>query len=64
MLGDFWGSVSLINPILYMVNAFRYGMVGITDINVAWSFIMVGLFSVVLFGVALRLLESGSRLRS
>jgi len=39
-------------------------MVGITDINVAWSFIMVGLFSVVLFGVALRLLEKGSRLRS
>jgi ABC-2 type transport system permease protein len=47
-----------------MVNAFRYGMVGITDINVAWSFIMVGLFSVLLFGVALRLLEKGSRLRS
>jgi len=64
MLGDFWGSVSLINPILYMVNAFRYGMVGITDINIAWSFIMVGLFSVVLFGVALRLLETGSMLRS
>jgi len=64
LLGDFWGSVSLINPILYMVNAFRFGMVGITDINVAYSFAMVALFSVVLFAVALRLLEKGSRLRS
>ena len=64
LLGDFWGSVSLINPILYMVNAFRYGMVGITDINIAVSFIMVGIFSLVLFAVALRLLERGSRLRS
>ncbi|MDA9094790.1 ABC transporter permease [Porticoccaceae bacterium] len=64
LLGDFWGSVSLINPILYMVNAFRYGMVGITDINIAWSFAMVGMFSALLFFVALNLLEKGSRLRS
>ena len=64
LLGDFWGSVSLINPILYMVNAFRYGMVGITDINIIWSFIMVGIFSIVMFLVALHLLEKGSRLRS
>ncbi|MBT7374832.1 MAG: ABC transporter permease, partial [Porticoccaceae bacterium] len=35
-----------------------------TDINVAYSFAMVALFSVVLFAVALRLLEKGSRLRS
>jgi ABC-2 type transport system permease protein len=64
LLGDFWGSVSLINPILYMVNAFRYGMVGITDIDITYSFAMVGLFSVVLFGAALQMLEKGSRLRS
>jgi ABC-2 type transport system permease protein len=43
LLGDFWGSVSLINPILYMVNAFRYGMVGITDIDITYSFAMVGI---------------------
>ena len=64
LLGDFWGSVSLINPILYMVNAFRYGMVGITDIDITYSFAMVGLFSVVLFAAALQMLEKGSRLRS
>ncbi len=64
LLGEFWGSLSLINPILYMVNAFRYGMVGITDIDVTYSFAMVGLFSILLFAVALHLLEKGSRLRS
>jgi ABC-2 type transport system permease protein len=54
----------MINPVLYMVNAFRYGIAGITDINIVWAFSMVGLFSVLLFFLALRLLETGSRLRS
>lgn len=64
LLSGFWKSLTLLNPILYMVNAFRYGMVGITDINIAGSFAMVGLFSAILFFVALWLLEKGSRLRS
>ena len=64
LLAGFWRSLTLLNPILYMVNAFRYGMVGITDINIMGSFAMVGLFSAVLFAVALWLLEKGSRLRS
>ena len=54
----------MFNPILYMVNAFRFGISGITDINIIWSFSMVGLASVVLFLFALHLLEKGSRLRS
>jgi ABC-2 type transport system permease protein len=64
LLSGIWQSISLFNPILYMVNAFRYGMVGITDINLVGSFAMVGLFSVILFFVALWLLEKGSRLRN
>jgi len=64
LLSDFWRNLSMINPVLYMVNAFRYGIAGITDINIFWSFGMVGLFSMVLFFSALRLLENGSRLRS
>jgi ABC-2 type transport system permease protein len=64
LLGDFWRDVSMFNPILYMVNAFRFGISGITDINIIWSFSMVGLASVILFLFALHLLEKGSRLRS
>jgi len=64
LLSDFWRNLSMINPVLYMVNAFRYGLAGITYINIVWSLSMVGLFSLVLFFSALRLLEKGSRLRS
>jgi ABC-2 type transport system permease protein len=64
MLSGFWQGLSMFNPILYMVNAFRYGMVGITDINIMTSFAMVGLFSAILFFVALWLLKNGSRLRN
>lgn len=64
LLGSFWGSVSLANPILYMVNAFRYGLTGITDINIVWAFAMLALFSAALFCWALYLLERGSKLRS
>ena len=64
LLGDFWRDISMFNPILYMVNAFRFGILGITDINIIWSFSMVGFASIILFLFALHLLEKGSRLRS
>jgi ABC-2 type transport system permease protein len=64
LLSEFWRNLSMINPVLYMVNAFRYGIAGITDIPIVWAFSMVGLFSLILFFLALRLLETGSRLRS
>jgi ABC-2 type transport system permease protein len=64
LLDPFWSNLSMINPVLYMVNAFRYGIIGITDIPIVWAFLIVGLFSTLLFFLALRLLEKGSRLRS
>ncbi|MGS2722234.1 ABC transporter permease [Porticoccus sp. GXU_MW_L64] len=64
LLPEFWQGVSMANPVLYMVNAFRYGLLGVSDINVTWAFAMVLLFTVVLFAVALYQLEKGSRLRS
>ncbi len=64
LLPEFWQNLSLANPILYMVNAFRYGVLGVSDIDVGWAFAMVILFSIALFNVALYQLERGSRLRS
>ena len=64
MLPTFWQKVSLVNPILYMVNAFRYGMLGVSDINIATAFGVIVLFCVVLFGVSLWLLERGAGLRT
>jgi ABC-2 type transport system permease protein len=64
MLPDFWEAVSHANPILYMVNAFRYGLLGITDVNLGIAFaVMVGL-AVVLAAVSLRLLSKGVGMRS
>ncbi len=64
LLPVFWQKVSLLNPVLYMVNAFRYGLLGISDIDVVWAFFMLALFIVGLTVYALHLLRNGKNLRS
>ncbi|MCP1313971.1 MULTISPECIES: ABC transporter permease [unclassified Halomonas] len=64
MLPDFWQGVSMLNPILYMVNVFRYGFLGVSDIPVGWALAAVFAFIVVLFTVALFMLERGRGIRS
>ena len=59
MLPDFWQNVSLVNPILYMINAFRYGLLGISDIDLTTAFIIIILFIAVLFAFAIHLLNKG-----
>lgn len=63
LLPDFWQAVSHINPILYMINAFRYGFLGISDINLGLSFVIILAFIVILFVTNLRLLNSGFGIR-
>jgi ABC-2 type transport system permease protein len=64
LLPEFWQGVSKLNPVLYMVNAFRYGFLGISDIDVTWAFTMITLFVVALFAFALHLLKTGKNLRA
>lgn len=63
MLPDFWVAVSKVNPILYMVNAFRYGVLGVSDISVGFAFLMISLFIAVAFSYSLYLLNTGKRIR-
>ncbi len=63
LLPEFWQKVSLANPILYMVNAFRYGFLGVSDINIAYAYAIVVLFMVGLFTVSLMLLNRGIGIR-
>jgi len=64
LLPPFWRSVSEANPILYMVNAFRYGLLGISDVSLVTAYaVMIGAI-VVLGAISLRLLEKGVGLRS
>jgi len=64
MLPEFWQWVSQLNPILYMVNTFRYGVLGVSDIDVGFALGMIGLFVVALSAIALHLLKIGRGIRS
>ena len=64
MLPPFWQTVSLGNPILYMINAMRYGMLGVSDIDLTTAFSIIILFVVVLFSYSLHLLNIGKGIRS
>jgi ABC-2 type transport system permease protein len=64
LLSPTWRTASKIDPILYMVNAFRYGFLGVSDISIGIAYGIIILFLVVLFGVALYLLNKGVGLRS
>ncbi|MCY4295508.1 MAG: ABC transporter permease, partial [Gammaproteobacteria bacterium] len=64
LLPPFWRVVSQLNPIFYMVNTFRYGILGTSDIDVAWAFAMLVLFIVLLYGVCIWLLRRGTGVRS
>lgn len=64
LLPSFWQGVSMINPILYMVNAFRYGILGVSDVDVRIALGMIFLFIIILTVVSLRLLKRGKGIRS
>ena len=63
LLPEFWQNVSLINPILHMVNAFRFGILGVSDISIGIALGMMLLAVVVLYGFAWRLLVTGTGMR-
>jgi len=63
LLPEFWQNVSLLNPILYMVNAFRFGMLGVSDIAVEIAFLIILICITALTSFALYLLNKGTGLR-
>ncbi|CAK1871184.1 ABC transporter permease [Vibrio crassostreae] len=64
LLPEFWQGISKLNPIVYMVNAFRYGFLGVSDVGIVTSFGVLGVFIVVLYGIAHYLVTKGIGLRS
>ncbi len=63
LLPEFWRMVSLANPIVYMVNAFRYGVLGVSDVNVYASLAAIMAFVVAFYLLALWLLQRGTGIR-
>lgn len=63
LLPEFWQWVSKANPIVYMVNGFRYGFLGVSDVSYWVSFSLLLVFNLLLFAVAYRLLKLGVGIR-
>ena len=63
LLPPFWRALSQANPILHMVNAFRYGVLGVSDVHVGTALGMICLFIAAGWFYCLHLLNSGKRLR-
>ncbi len=63
-LPEFWQDVSLANPILYMVNAFRYGLLGVSDVSLGHALTIVFLFIAALTAFSLWLLDRGVGLKA
>ena len=63
LLPEFAQKVSLFNPILYMVNAFRYGMLGVSDIDIRMAYGITIVFIIVLFSLCTILINRGIGIR-
>ena len=63
LLPEFWQNVSRANPILYMDNAFRFGILGVSDISIMHAYLIVALFVVGLFTACILLLNRGVGIR-
>ena len=64
LLPDFWAAVSQVNPLVYVVSAFRFGMLGVSDVNIAFALSMILFCVVVAYGYCMHLLHTGKRLRT
>jgi ABC-2 type transport system permease protein len=63
LLPEFWQGVSQFNPIIYMVNAFRYGFLGVSDVDITTAFAVIIGFISALFALAYRLIDKGVGIR-
>ena len=64
LLPEFWQTVSMANPVLYMVNAFRYGLLGVSDINLSSGISIILGFTLILALYAHSLMKRGVGIKS
>jgi ABC-2 type transport system permease protein len=63
LLPEFWANISKLNPLVYVVNAFRFGVLGVSDVGLPFAFGMITFFTGAAFIYSMHLLNSGKRLR-
>jgi len=64
LLPPFWQGVSHFNPVFYMINAFRYGFLGVADVSLFGSFSVITIFIVIMYSVVSILLKKGTGIRT
>jgi len=64
LLPSFWKTVSMVNPIVYMVNGFRYGILGVSDVSLTVTYVMIGIFILLLYIWAFFLMRRGYGMRT
>jgi ABC-2 type transport system permease protein len=62
-LPAFWQTISKVNPFFYMIDGFRYGFFGVSDVSPWISLSITAVFTVLLTAIAMRMLVSGYKLR-
>ena len=63
LLPEFWRNVSMANPMLYVVNTFREGMLGVSDVSISFALFMIVFFIALLGSLSLWLLHKGTGIR-
>lgn len=64
MLPPFWRAVSLFNPVVYLINGFRWSFFGTSDVHVGISLAMTGVFLAVCIGLVVWIFRTGYRLKN
>ncbi len=64
MLPDLLQTLSIFNPLLFMINGMRYGVLGISDVNIVFSMVLVLVLGAFLFGVNVWLFKRGYRIKT
>jgi ABC-2 type transport system permease protein len=64
MLPPFWQTVSLFNPVVYLISGFRWSFYGIADVSVAVSLVMTVLFMTIFMGIVAWIFRTGYRLKT
>lgn len=64
MLPQVWRDLSLWNPLLYMINGFRYGLIGVTDVSVGIAYGILSLLAIALSCTVWYLFRSGRGVRA
>ncbi len=64
MLPDLLQTLSIFNPLLFMINGMRYGVLGVSDVNILFSMALVFILGVFLFGLNVWLFKRGYKIRT